>query len=103
MHYLSTYHSGHINTLGKMEASTYFTQKRFASKIKQVLRLMGTDEDFLSLCQDYHTCVKAFQYWSKNSQDNAAQRAAEYSILVKELEKDIKGYIISDATINAKK
>ena len=85
-----------------MEASTYFTQKKFASKREQVIRLMDTDEDFLSLCQDYHTCVKALQYWSKNSQDNAAQRADEYSALVKEIEKDIKRCIISDTTINAR-
>lgn len=82
-----------------MSDRTHYTECRFSSHKPLLLRLMQNDEEFLSLCQDYDSCVTALQYWTNQKIPTATQRADEYRILVKDLELEISSYIISAVNV----
>lgn len=54
-----------------------------------MLRLCQSNSGFLSLCEDYETCVSAFNYWGNLKVPDALTKAREYHDIMEELEKEI--------------
>ena len=63
--------------------------KRFPEHTAVLQRLFKSDDEFLTLCDDYQMCKEALAYWSNSDSDQAPSRANEYQSLLKELENEI--------------
>ena len=63
--------------------------ERLPEKSHLIHLRMEKDPDFATLCEDYNDCVNALLYWSRSKAPEAETRAAEYRIIISEIEEEI--------------
>lgn len=63
--------------------------ERFPGQRAEVVRRLGVDVEFRSLCQDYEDCVQALRHWSQTAEAPPG-RVTEYTELLEELEREIQ-------------
>ena len=51
--------------------------------------MMQKDPEFLELCEDYETCMRATDYWSGQEVPGAREKANEFRSIATELEIEI--------------
>lgn len=68
-------------------------RERFPDKRHCIDLLMAQNSDFLSLTEDYDTCINALRYWAGSNAPEAENRVIEYHTLCKELEEEICQYV----------
>jgi len=64
-------------------------RERFPEKKHRIDRLMANDPEFLTLCEDYDTCVNALEYWAKSNEPEAEIRVNEYRNIADGLEEEV--------------
>ena len=64
-------------------------RERFPEKKHRIDRLMKNNPEFLSLCEDYDTCVNALQYWANSNEPEAEIRVNEFRSIADGLEEEI--------------
>jgi len=64
-------------------------RERFSNQSDAIAILMAEDPEFLTICEDYGKCIKAYSYWTRSKEPEAETRADEYRNLIQELEKEI--------------
>ncbi len=64
-------------------------RERFPEKKHRIDRLMANDPEFLALCEDYDTCVKALEYWANSKEPEAEERVNEYRNIADGLEEEV--------------
>ena len=60
--------------------------KRFPKHKESAKRLFKESEEFQTTCEDFESCIKALDHWNRSKEEIAAERRAEYSAIIKELE-----------------
>ena len=68
-------------------------RERFPDKKHCIDLMMDQNSEFLSLADDYDTCVNALCYWAGSNAPEAEHRVIEYHTLIKELEEEICEYL----------
>ena len=68
-------------------------RERFPDKKHRIDLLLAEDAEFISLSEDYNTCVNALRYWAGSKATEAETRVIEYHTLIKELEEEISQYL----------
>lgn len=64
--------------------------EQFPEKSHTIAGLLEEDPEFLTLCEDYDTCVNALRYWEQSKEPEAKTRVNEYRTLVREIKEEIK-------------
>lgn len=64
-------------------------RERFPEKKHRIDRLMANDPEFLTLCEDYDTCVNALEYWANSKEPEAEARVYEYRNIAEQLEEEV--------------
>jgi hypothetical protein len=72
-----------------IQHSLFSLFKRFPERMEEFRALLRNSESFKTLCEDYHRCTKARQYWERSLSENAPARMREYEALMHELEEEI--------------
>ena len=70
-------------------SSVFLVIKKFPEHKGEIQRLFKSDDEFLTLCDDYRMCKEALAYWNISDSDQAPLRVNEYQLLLKELENEI--------------
>ena len=68
---------------------THHIRERFPDKNDRIDLLMAQDSEFISLSEDYDTCINALRYWAQSNSPESENRVIEYHTLITELEEDI--------------
>ena len=63
--------------------------KRFPEHRHVLQRICRSNDEFLTLCEDYRLCKEALAYWNISDSNQAPLRVKEYRSLLKELEIEI--------------
>ena len=71
------------------DITPYKVIERFPEYEETITNLFKTDQDFLTLCNDYLRCAKAHEFWKKSDLCEAQKRSEEYETLLQELESEI--------------
>lgn len=56
-------------------------------------RLRQSSASFLSLLDDYESCLTALAYWKESTEIRAPDLCREYAALLQELEEEVLGYL----------
>ena len=70
-------------------SSVLLVIKKFPEHKAVIQRLFRSNDEFLTLCDDYRMCKEALAYWNISASNQAPSRADEYQSLLKELETEI--------------
>jgi hypothetical protein len=63
---------------------------KFPEKNHTIAHFLEKDPEFLTLCEDYGTCIDALRYWEQSKEVEAKTRVSEYRTLAQEIEEEIK-------------
>lgn len=63
--------------------------KKFPEHRHVVQRLFRSNDEFLTLCEDYRICKEALDHWTLSKLEQAPLRKREYASLLRELEIEI--------------
>jgi hypothetical protein len=69
--------------------------EQFPEKSHVIAHLIEEDPEFLTMCEDYDTCVNALRYWEQSKKPEAKTRVDEYRSLVRELEEEISQALVA--------
>jgi len=72
-----------------VDKQTHHIRERFPDQKQRIDFLMAQDPEFLTLSEDYDTCVNALRYWAQSNAPESENRIIEYHTLIKELEEEI--------------
>lgn len=70
-------------------SSVFSVIKKFPDHKVVIQRLFQSNDEFLTLCDDYRMCKEALAYWNNSDSEQAASRINEYQTLMLELENEI--------------
>ncbi len=72
-----------------ISSSVLFLIRRFPNYKDAIEHLAKTDDQFLTLCEDYQKCKEALSYWTDSTLEHAKKISDEYISLLQELENEI--------------
>lgn len=72
-----------------ISSSVLFLIRRFPNHKDAIKHLARTDNQFLTLCDDYQKCKEALSYWTDSTSGQATNIASDYISLLQELENEI--------------
>ena len=75
------------------EVSLIPVLKKFPEATVRVQELFQQSSSFQSLCEDYHDCLSAWQYWRQAASEEAPDLYQSYTELLQELEQEIRQYL----------
>ena len=86
------------NSSSKPYSAFYYTmsditnhiRERFPDQSDAIAILMAKDPEFHSICEDYGECIKAYSYWIRSKEPEAATRVNEYRNLIQALEAEVE-------------
>jgi hypothetical protein len=67
--------------------------EKFPGRIDDIKRLLRENQDFQTICEDYHRCAEALHHWSQSNEKEAPIRRQEYEQLFQELMDEICLYL----------
>ncbi|MFP3866812.1 MAG: hypothetical protein ACLFUU_01445 [Desulfobacteraceae bacterium] len=67
--------------------------KNFPEEGAKIRQLFQQSPAFQSLCEDYHDCLTAWQYWRQASAPEAPNLSRSYAELLQELEQEVQQYL----------
>lgn len=73
--------------------SLFFILKRIPDRGHIISQAYRRDNTFKSICDDYQKCAEALEYWNRANHETAPNRVKEYSLLLLELEEQIRDYL----------
>lgn len=80
--------------MNKINSDIIAVIKRFPDRKDVLQKLYRKSEDFQTMCEDYHKCRQASDYWSQPDRNQPDKKTAvkhreEYAVLLVELESEI--------------
>jgi hypothetical protein len=63
--------------------------RRFPDLKKAAKRLFMESEPFRAMCEDSQRCSQALRHWEQSTSEEAPVRRKEYSLLLRDLEREI--------------
>jgi len=81
--------TGQGETMPVIPSSIFLVIKKFPEHKGAIQRLFKSDDEFLTLCNDYRMCKEALAYWNISNSEQAPLRVSEYQSLLEELENEI--------------
>ena len=72
-----------------MKERVHHLRDQFPDQGPAIDFLKAVDQEFLTLCEDYDTCVEVLRYWTVSSAPEAETRVKEYRTIVLELREEI--------------
>ncbi len=79
--------------------SIFTVIKRFPDHTNQIKYLYKENDNFQSMCEDYHKCQEACLYWNESGAKEAPERRQEYAMLRGELETEIRQSVAESNTL----
>ena len=81
-----------------IKPSLFSVMRRFPERKHVVQRLFWENETFRTLCDDYGKCVETLSYWNQSTSEDALALREDYTVLIREIEDEIRQFIENDIT-----
>ena len=72
-----------------IETNLFSVIRRFSYRKKAAKRLFMKSESFQTVCEDFQRCFEALRHWEQSTSEQAPVRRKEYSLLLRDLEREI--------------
>ena len=72
-----------------IETNLFSVIRRFSDHRKAAKRLFMKSEPFQTMCEDFQRCSEALEHWEQSTSEEAPVRRKEYSMLLRDLEREI--------------
>jgi hypothetical protein len=72
-----------------VHSSLFYVVRRFPRHKDSIHKFFKENEDFKTVCDDYHRCFVALKGWKQSESEEAPARRKEYADLLQELELEI--------------
>ena len=72
-----------------IETSLFSVIRRFPYLKKAAKRFFMESEPFRTMCEDFQRCSEALRHWEQSTSEEAPVRRKEYSLLLRDLEREI--------------
>ena len=72
-----------------IETTLFSVIRRFPDLKKAAKRLFMESEPFRTMCEDFQRCSEALRHWEQSTSEEAPVRRKEYSLLLRDLEREI--------------